>query len=117
MLSKKKAGLDQQAISTILSDGCVVSGDFKAPAVARIDGQVTGDVSVDEGLILGEKGSIKGNVTTKQLIVYGTVDGNIHAQSLEIRTTGKVTGDITTTNLQIESGAVYNGSLNMVQEK
>jgi len=107
--------LDQQAISTIISEGCIIDGNIKATAFARIDGQINGDVIVDEGLILGEKGSIKGKVNTRQMVVYGTITGNIDAEQLEIRNSGRITGDIKTQSLQIESGAVYNGNLTMPQ--
>ena len=104
-----------QSISTLISEGCILDGNLKAPDFARIDGQITGDVMVDEGLILGEKGSILGNVVTKELVVYGTITGNLQVTSLEIRATGKVTGEIRTQTLQVENGAVYNGSLSMTQ--
>jgi cytoskeletal protein CcmA (bactofilin family) len=99
----------------LISEGCIFDGNLKAPAYTRIDGQVTGDVTVDEGLILGEKGSVLGNVITKEMVVYGVVNGNIQTNSLEIKATGKVTGEITTQALTVENGAVYNGSLSMSQ--
>jgi cytoskeletal protein CcmA (bactofilin family) len=110
---KDKVALDLQAISSLISEGCVITGSVTAPAVARIDGHINGDVQVNEGLILGEKGLIKGNVTTKELIVYGTVNGNINVQSLEIKGTGKITGDIETGTLLVEAGGMYNGRLAM----
>lgn len=112
---KEKVTLDLQSISTLISEGCILDGNLKAPAYARIDGQITGDVMVDEGLILGEKGSILGNVITKEMVVYGEVNGNIQTSSLEIKASGKVTGEIRTQTLQVENGAVYNGSLSMTQ--
>jgi cytoskeletal protein CcmA (bactofilin family) len=112
---KEKVALDLQSISTLISEGCIFDGNLKAPAYTRIDGQVTGDVTVDEGLILGEKGSVLGNVITKEMVVYGVVNGNIQTNSLEIKATGKVTGEITTQALTVENGAVYNGSLSMSQ--
>jgi cytoskeletal protein CcmA (bactofilin family) len=66
-------------------------------------------------LILGEKGSIMGNVITKEMFIYGTVNGNIQANSLEIKATGKVSGEIRTQTLSVENGAVYNGTLSMTQ--
>jgi cytoskeletal protein CcmA (bactofilin family) len=114
---KNKVALDLQAISTLISEGSVVDGNLKASAFARIDGQVTGNVGIDEGLILGEKGIVKGNVITKEMIVYGIVDGNITVQSLEIKATGKITGDIETGTLLVEAGGVYNGRLAMTTEK
>ena len=112
---KDNVALDLQSISTLISEGCILDGNLKAPAFARVDGQVTGDVMVDEGLILGEKGSILGNILTKEMVIYGTVTGNIQTNSLEIKATGKVTGEIRTQSLQVENGAVYNGSLSMTQ--
>jgi cytoskeletal protein CcmA (bactofilin family) len=110
---KEKVALDLQAISTLISEGSVLEGNLKAPAFARIDGTVNGNITVDEGLILGENGVIKGNIVTKEIIVYGKVTGNISVSSLEIRSTGNITGDIKTGVLQVEIGGVHNGSLNM----
>ncbi|SRR5260221_3928839 len=112
---KDKVDLDQQTISTLISEGCLIEGNMKAPAFVRIDGQLTGDIFVDEGLILGEKGLVKGNITTKEMVVYGTVNGNIKVSTLEIKSTGKVNGEITTQILSVENGAIYNGSLSMSQ--
>jgi cytoskeletal protein CcmA (bactofilin family) len=47
------------------------------------------------------------------MVVYGTVHGNITVQSLEIKGTGKITGDIETATLLVETGGVYNGHLAM----
>ncbi|WP_428327358.1 bactofilin family protein [Mucilaginibacter sp.] len=116
LFSKKdKVALDLQSISTLISEGAVLNGNLKAPAFARIDGRVTGDVSIDEGLILGEKGSVTGNVITKEMVVYGTITGDIDVNSLEIKATGKITGHIKTQHLVVENGAVYDGILSMTQ--
>jgi cytoskeletal protein CcmA (bactofilin family) len=112
---KEKVALDLQSISTLISEGCIFDGNLKAPSYVRIDGQITGDVIVDEGLILGENGSVLGNIITKEMVVYGDVNGNIQTNSLEIKATGKVTGEIRTQTLTVENGAVYNGSLSMTQ--
>ncbi|MGN6181926.1 MAG: bactofilin family protein [Mucilaginibacter sp.] len=115
IFKKEKVALDMQSISTLISEGCVIDGNLKAPAFARIDGQISGDVMIDEGLIVGEKASIRGNVITKELVVYGTIVGNVQAISLEIRATGHITGDIRTQTLGVEQGAVYDGNLSMSQ--
>ena len=115
LFKKDKVALDMQSISTLVSEGCIIDGNVKAPAFARIDGQITGDVMVDEGLILGEKGSIQGNVVTKEMIVYGTVTGNMQVTSLHIKASGKVIGEIRTQTLEVENGAVYDGTLSMTQ--
>jgi cytoskeletal protein CcmA (bactofilin family) len=113
LFSKNKVAIDLQTISTLISEGTILDGNLKAPAFARVDGKLNGDVVVEEGLILGEKGHITGNILTKELVIYGIVDGNIQSNSLEIKATGRVNGEIRTQTLVVENGAVYNGSLSM----
>jgi len=108
---KSKTVNNQHAIATLISEGCVIEGNIKAPKFVRIDGHVTGDVRVEEGMILGEKGVVHGNIYTRELIVYGTVNGNIQAESLSLLSSGKISGEIRTQTLQVEMGAVYNGKL------
>ncbi|HTD41781.1 MAG TPA: polymer-forming cytoskeletal protein [Mucilaginibacter sp.] len=110
---KDKVYLSQQVISTLISEGCVFEGNLRAPANVRIEGQIIGDVTIVEGLILGEKGVIKGSVITKELIIYGVVNGHVNTHSLEIKGTGRITGDIKTQVLQVEPGGSHNGRLSM----
>ncbi len=110
---KKGKSVSEQAISTLISGESVIEGNLKAPAYARIDGHITGNVTVDEGLILGEKGLIDGDVTTKEMVVHGIVNGNITADTIEIKASGKVTGNIRTSGFAVDAGGVYNGSIVM----
>ncbi len=107
--------LNQQEISTLIGLGFTITGELKGKAVIRIDGTVIGNVNVEGGIVLGEKGMIKGDIQTVSAIIYGTVNGNVKTQNLEIKKTGKVNGDIKTDTLEIELGAQYNGKLEMHQ--
>ncbi|RBQ04572.1 bactofilin family protein [Pedobacter miscanthi] len=107
--------LNQQEISTLIGLGFTITGELKGKAVIRIDGTVIGNVNVEGGIVLGEKGMIKGDIQTDSAIIYGTVNGNVKAQNLEIKKTGKVNGDIKTEAIEIEMGAQYNGKLEMHQ--
>ncbi len=112
----QKTDLNQQEISTIIGDGCVVNGELTGKSVVRIDGKVNGNVNIESGVILGERGVIVGDIETSSAIIYGTVNGNVKAAQLEIKKTGRVNGDIKTETLEIESGAQYNGKLEMKQQ-
>lgn len=107
--------LNQQEISTLIGLGFTITGELKGKAVIRVDGTVIGNVNVEGGIVLGEKGMIKGDIQTDSAIIYGTVNGNVKAQNLEIKKTGKVNGDIKTEAIEIEMGAQYNGKLEMHQ--
>src|SRR5688500_2424981 len=109
--------LNQQEISTVIGEGYTITGELQGSSVIRIEGTIIGNVSVDGGVVLGEKGNIEGDIVTKSAVIYGTVNGNIRSTQLEIKKTGYVNGDIITDTLEIELGAKYNGKLNMHREQ
>lgn len=111
----KSLDLNQQEISTFIGHGYEINGEINGKSVIRIDGKVTGNVTTEGGLILGDKGVIIGDVKTKSAVIYGSVTGNVQALQLEIKKTGTVDGDIKTETLEIELGAQYNGKLEMKQ--
>ena len=105
--------INEQEISTIIGDGYVFTGELQGSSVIRIEGKIIGNVNVDAGVVLGEKGFIEGNIKSQSVIIYGTVNGDVKSTHLEIKKTGHVNGEITTDSLEIELGAQYNGKLNM----
>ena len=105
--------INQQEISAIIGEGYIFTGELRGSSVIRIEGKIIGNVNVEGGVILGEKGIIEGDINTKSAIVHGTVNGNIKTLHLQIKKSGNVSGDISTDSLEIEIGAQYNGKLNM----
>lgn len=105
--------LNQVEILTILGEDFECMGNIKSNSNVRIEGKITGDVLVKKGVILGEKGIIKGNLETESAIIFGNVNGNVKVKHLEIKQTGCIAGDVKTENLVIEMGGKYNGKLDM----
>ena len=101
---------------TLISKGCVVTGKIESDVFVRIDGHIKGDLFIGEGLIVGEDGIIDGNVNTREIVVYGTVTGKVKAESIDIKSSGKILGEIQTKTLQVERGAVYTGMVSMAKE-
>ena len=56
--------INQNEISTIIGEGYVFTGELKGSSVIRIEGRIIGNVNVDSGVVLGEKGIIDGNIIT-----------------------------------------------------
>src|ERR1051326_4882730 len=88
--------INEQEISAIIGEGYVFTGEMHGTSVIRIEGKIIGNVNVEGGVILGEKGIVEGNINTRSAIVYGTVNGDVKTSHLEIKKTGNVTGDIST---------------------
>jgi cytoskeletal protein CcmA (bactofilin family) len=64
--------------------------------------------------VIGEQGTVTGNVRCKQADIAGTLSGNIQAQEqLALRGNARVSGNIQTPVLQMEQGVVFNGQCHM----
>lgn len=101
---------------TLVSKGCIVTGKIESEVFVRIDGHIKGDLFIGEGLIVGEDGLIDGNINTREIVVYGTVNGTVKAESIEIKSSGKILGEIQTQSFQVERGAIYTGKVSMSRE-
>jgi cytoskeletal protein CcmA (bactofilin family) len=100
-------------LATIISEGCIIEGNISGSGSIRIDGQVSGDLHMKQSVILGTKGVITGNVVTSEMILFGTLKGNISASIVEIKATGNLQGDINATQMTMELGGRHNGSVSM----
>jgi cytoskeletal protein CcmA (bactofilin family) len=79
----------------------------------RIDGHIKGDLIIAEGLIIGEHGIIEGNIKAREIVVFGSVKVSITADSIDLKSSGNILGDIHTDSLQVETGATYIGNVVM----
>jgi len=92
-------------------------GDIKTQGTLRVDGTVEGNIETD-WLILGESAHLKGDATSRGIIVGGRVDGNMTAKEIiEIKAKGQVTGELATSKLSIAEGAMFDGRLTMLREE
>jgi len=107
----------QDKILTLISDGCKFEGNLSSPATTKIDGHVVGNVRGESGIIIGDKGIVEGNVNAVNVMINGTVKGNIKAHKLELRRTGTLEGDILVEELVTESGSKFNGNVKMGETK
>lgn len=105
--------LDSAPITTVLGSEITFTGDIKGSQTIKIDGEVIGNIHVDNGIILGEKATVHGNLKSKNIIVFGTIHGNIDCKELILKSTGNISGDISTQTIEIDMGGKYNGQLKM----
>jgi cytoskeletal protein CcmA (bactofilin family) len=112
-----KKDIDATHMETVIGPGTRFQGNIRSKGFVRIDGAVQGGVSA-EGVILGEKGSIEGDLLAKVVFISGKVTGNVTAaHSLELQPKGQIRGDIKTSQLSVADGALFEGNCLMAAEK
>jgi cytoskeletal protein CcmA (bactofilin family) len=97
-------------ITTLLGRGATFEGKLTFEGTVRIDGRFRGEVFSDDVLVIGEGAIVEAEVDVGEIIIQGTVVGNIKAKrSIEIHAPGRVKGDIHTPSLQIDKGVIFEG--------
>lgn len=95
----------------IIGAGTVIEGDIKSDGDIRVDGTLNGSLITKGKLVLGPTGMVEGEVSCQNADISGTINGKIKVtELLSLKTTSKLSGDITTNKLSIEPGANFSGS-------
>jgi cytoskeletal protein CcmA (bactofilin family) len=101
-------------VTTLLGRGSEFEGKLSFEGTVRIDGKLAGEIFTDDVLIIGEGAEVSAEINVGAIVIEGTVHGNIHAKrSVEIRTPGRVRGNITTPSLFVEKGVIFDGQCQM----
>ena len=90
-----------------------VKGEISGNEDLLIDGTVEGLITLDERkLTVGASAKVTADIIAREVVVYGTVKGNLRAKDrIEIKKDGSVNGDLTTARIMIEDGAYFKGSI------
>jgi cytoskeletal protein CcmA (bactofilin family) len=108
------ASTNRDAIENVLGKSCVIRGDVTADGAFRIDGTIEGSVESRGAVIIGDSGVVRGHVRGSDIVVAGTVQGDIACPGhLEILAKGRVEGDIDARSMRIETGGVFCGTSRM----
>ncbi|HSW63225.1 MAG TPA: polymer-forming cytoskeletal protein [Dissulfurispiraceae bacterium] len=96
-------------LESLIGTQSSVEGNIEAKGTLRVDGAAAGHIKAEE-VILGECGSIQGDVVARSVLIGGRIDGNVHAQeSVEIKPKGKLFGDVFTRKLTVAEGGIFEG--------
>lgn len=97
-------------VTTLLGRGAAFEGKLTFEGAVRIDGRFRGEVFTDDTLVIGEGALVEAEIDVGDIIIQGTVVGNIKAKrSIEIHAPGRVKGDIHTPSLLIDKGVIFEG--------
>jgi cytoskeletal protein CcmA (bactofilin family) len=102
------------AMYNALTNGSKIIGKIFADSDFRIDGEVEGTISCNGKVVIGQKGFLKGSITCVNAEVIGTVDGDlVVSETLSLRSTAVISGDVKTKVLMVEPNAIFNGTCSM----
>ena len=96
---------------TSVRGNIVSEGDF------RIDGELKGSLKTKGKVVVGKDGILNGEVSCSNADVEGKIKGKLFvSETLNLRSTSVIDGDVVIGKLIVESGASFNASCSMNRE-
>lgn len=112
-MAKGNEEFDSATIN-LIGAGTTINGDVNSNGDIRINGLLTGNLTTKGRVIIGETGKIIGEINCKSAEILGFVEGKLFASdSLSMKSTANITGEIVVGKIAIEPGCKFNGTCKM----
>ncbi|MFZ3578937.1 bactofilin family protein [Virgibacillus sp. DJP39] len=113
MKNKKQKQLE--VLDTVIGAMTSLEGKLKTEGSMRVEGKVEGEICCSGDLTVGIEGVAETKVTVRNIIVAGTIIGDVTASgTVHIESTGKLHGNIQMKSFIIDEGGVFEGKSNMI---
>ena len=116
LLKREEENVVQRAgeLNALLGKGSEFEGKLTFEGQVRIDGKFTGQIQTKDMLVIGEGAKVQAEIVAGTVVINGTVEGNIKANTLiEIKQTARVKGNLETPALSMDRGVTFDGSVKM----
>jgi cytoskeletal protein CcmA (bactofilin family) len=106
-----------ESAAAVIGKSVEIRGEVKGNEDLVVDGHVEGTITLsDSRLTVGPNANVQANVAARDVIVLGTLTGNIAATGrVELRQGSQLLGDIRAARLSIEENANFSGKVDLVQ--
>ncbi len=100
---------------SVIGPSLVIKGELEAGEDLLIEGRVEGTVThTADKLLIGQRGSLKADIRARNVVIEGEVEGDVYgSDSVSIKETAKVRGNIFTPKISISEGAHFKGGIDM----
>jgi len=110
----RSAVTDGVEVESLIGEHTSFEGTLKTEGAVRLLGSIQGEIESKSTIIVEEKAHVTARLTAAQVTISGHVDGQIYCEGrVEIRPTGRVTGEISAGALIVQEGAYFDGNSKM----
>jgi len=106
--------IQSERVTSVLGSGTIWKGSLSGSGGVRIEGAFEGDIALRGLLVVGATGRVTcPHLRASVVIIAGALRGDITAEKVEIRASGRVWGDVVTAAFSTEEGAFLRGQIRM----
>jgi cytoskeletal protein CcmA (bactofilin family) len=114
--AKTGSSKPQSRIDCLIGAGTVIEGHVVFSGGLRVDGQVKGNITAEDGkpgtLVLSENGRVEGEIRVPHIVINGRVTGPVRSSEyIELQGKANVTGDVHYNAIEMQLGAIVQGAL------
>lgn len=107
----QQSGLSQQ---NTIAQGTIIEGDLKSEGDFRIEGVINGTLITKGKVVIGTTGLVEGSLSCNNADIEGKIKGKLVVlETLSLRASANVYGDVQTSKLAVEPGATFNANCQM----
>lgn len=100
--------------TTVIGAGITIEGEVTSDDEVVIAGVLRGKLAAEGPVTVEEDGVVEADIGAQSISIGGHVTGNVTAADrVELRTGGKLVGDVKTARLTIADGAMFKGNVDM----
>ena len=107
------AGAREQ-VETVVGEESSIQGTIRSEHSIRIQGAAQGEIESKRSVYVEEGARVNAKVIAAEITISGQVDGQVFSTGrVEIRPTGRVTGEVNAASLVMQEGAYLDGQIKM----
>ena len=114
MFNEKKGMPNQLGERNIIAKNTSVVGDIRSDGDFRVDGKIEGTIKTTGRVVIGQEGLVTGTIDCTNADIEGTFSGKLIVdQTLSLKSTANISGEVTLGKLSVEPGAAFNATCSM----
>jgi cytoskeletal protein CcmA (bactofilin family) len=116
MWNRMRKPIGRNGLTAFIDEDSEIEGRYTFKGTLMLNGRFKGDISSTDTLIIGEKGSVTGDIRAGQVLISGEVVGSVSCtERVELKRTARVFADVEAPLVVIEEGVLFEGHCRMTK--
>lgn len=99
---------------TVFGKTMKIVGEVSSDEELQVEGELEGQLTLKNKLTIGPTSKVSANIKAHEVVIFGTVKGNVEAENrISLRAGASIVGDIKTAGIVIEDGAYFKGGIDI----
>lgn len=115
--NRQEQSSEAPRVRTRLGKDTRLKGTLRFTESVEVSGSFEGKIDAEGFLLIVDGADVRADIRARDIIVGGTVHGNIEASHrLDVLATGRIFGNIRTAQFRVADGVIFEGTCEMIRD-